>query len=375
MTVDSASETRFPLIDAAGSPREIGRAIGEATRDTFPPLIDHVMFRMNQRRDLPITRERALEAAGRFFAPVEAYSVDSLEELRGTAEGANVTPEEVMLINARSEVPHLLAGQRSNPSALEGCTTIAIEKERASNNVGAIGQNWDNDAEMSPFSYVITRRPTGKPAFMSFSQAGIIAYMGFSEAGIGVAMNALPGGKRSPHLPPGLPWYFTVRGVYEATDLDGVIAAVERSTRARSGNLGLVTPQGPADIEATPETFRLVNADPDGVMVHTNHCVHPDLLDVNETHADELYGQTFDRKARSHALLDERTADISVDDIKAILSDHDGRPTSICRHPNDHPTSGADRSVVSIIVEPEAGRMHLTRGNPCDNPYEVYELA
>ena len=62
------------------------------------------------------------------------------------------------------------------------------------------------------------------------------------------------------------------------------------------------------------------------------------------------------------------------DDIKAILSDHDGQPTSICRHPNDHPTSGEDRSVVSVIVEPDAGRMHLTRGNPCDNPYEVYSL-
>ncbi len=110
-------------------------------------------------------------------------------------------------------------------------------------------------------------------------------------------------------------------------------------------------------------------------MVQKKHCLHPDLLDYNETLADELYGQTFDRKARSHALLGERTGSkVSVDDIKAILSDHDGQPTSICRHPNDHPTSGEDRSVVSVIVEPEAGRMHLTRGNPCDNPYEVYSL-
>ena len=373
MSVRPTSETRFPQIDAAGSPREIGRAIGEAARDTFPPLVDHVMFRMNERREVPITREQALETAGRFFAPVEAYSPDSMEERRGTAEGANITPEEVMLINARSEVPYLLAGQGG---AAEGCTTVAIEKTRAANNTAAIGQNWDNDAEMSPFSYVITRRPSGKPAFMAWSQAGIIAYMGFSEAGIGIAMNALPGGSRSPDLPPGLPWYFTVRGVYEATDLDGAIAAVEGSTRARSGNLGLVTAQGAADIEATPDTFRVVNADSNGVMVHTNHCVHPDLLEVNETHADELYGQTFDRKARSHSLLNERTGNkISIDDMKTILSDHDGHPTSICRHPNEELTSGADRSVVSIIVEPEAGRMHLTRGNPCSNPYEVYTLA
>ena len=117
MTIHLSTRTRFPQIDVAGTPREMGRAIGEATRNTFPPLVDHVLFRMNQRREVPITREQALAAAGRFFAPVEAYSPDSMEELRGTAEGANVTPVEVMLINARSEVPHLLAGQGGRPDS------------------------------------------------------------------------------------------------------------------------------------------------------------------------------------------------------------------------------------------------------------------
>jgi hypothetical protein len=28
----------------------------------------------------------------------------------------------------------------------------------------------------------------------------------------------------------------------------------------------------------------------------------------------------------------------------------------------------------SLIVEPAAGRMHVTRGNPGDMPYEVYRL-
>jgi hypothetical protein len=57
-----------------------------------------------------------------------------------------------------------------------------------------------------------------------------------------------------------------------------------------------------------------------------------------------------------------------------ILSDRQGFSTSINRYPNDHPATGWQRSVISIIVEPDAGRMHLSRGNPGDHPYELYEL-
>jgi hypothetical protein len=47
---------------------------------------------------------------------------------------------------------------------------------------------------------------------------------------------------------------------------------------------------------------------------------------------------------------------------------------SINRYPGLDPRTGFQRSVVSLIVEPAAGRMHVTRGNPGDMPYEVYQL-
>ena len=59
----------------------------------------------------------------------------------------------------------------------------------------------------------------------------------------------------------------------------------------------------------------------------------------------------------------------------AILSDQQGFPTSINRYPNDDPSTGWQRSVISMIVEPDAGRMHVSRGNPGDTPYELYELG
>jgi isopenicillin-N N-acyltransferase-like protein len=365
MATETRSQTRFPEIDVSGAPRELGQQIGEATRDTLPPLFEHVLSRMNQNRATSLDTVDVLATADSYYGIVEQYSADMAEELRGIAEGSDLTPAQIMLVNVRSEVPHRIGG---GSVPWEGCTTIAVEKERASAGVGLVGQNWDNDDQMRPFSLVIKRRPAGKPANMTWGQAGLIAYMGLNDAGLGVALNAIPGTMNVD----GLPWYFTVRGVHEATDIAGVNEAIGRMDRARPGNLGMITREGAVDFEVMAGKHRMVRGDDDGLMVHTNHCVHPELANVNERAI--LYGQTFERKTRSQSMLDETSGSVAVDDVKAILSDHDNHPTSICRHPNDNPKSGSDRSVISMIVEPDAGRMHVTNGNPCDNPYEVYEL-
>lgn len=366
-TVEASASTRFREVEVRGPPRDLGRQIGEATREQFPGLIDHVMMRMNQDRSQTVSVESALEASRGFFPFVEDYSPDSIEELRGVAEGAGVFPEAVMLINARHEVATALS---PIPAASEACTSLAVNAEASATATGAVGQNWDNDPGMVPFSLVLTRRPAGKPAFMTFTQPGVIAYMGLSDAGIGVCMNALPGRSR----PIGLPWYFTVRGVYEATDLDGAVAAIRRGRRARSGNLAMMTPQGAADLEVQIDSVRVLRADQNGRIVHTNHYLHPESTGINDEFADSLYGQTFEREQRSRELFARSSGAVSVSMLQEMLSDHDGAPTSICRHPNDDPKIGWQRSVVSMIVEPSKGKMYLTRGNPCENPYEVYSL-
>jgi hypothetical protein len=74
-----------------------------------------------------------------------------------------------------------------------------------------------------------------------------------------------------------------------------------------------------------------------------------------------------------------RYPDLTVEDLKAFLADHEGKPTSICRHPHDgpdHPSvSARGRTVASIIAEPGEGRMHVARGNPCQTPYATYRLT
>ncbi len=356
-------QTRFPELAVAGSPAAIGHAIGEHFRDTIRGLSEVVLERFNLSAARPIRREEAAAVAAAAVPYAEAYHPGAILELRATARAAGLPFEQLMLINVRS----MLAAPAA---AAEGCTAVLVGAAAAASGIGFGGQNWDNDPAMDSFSAVITRRPTGKPAFMTWCQPGVIAYMGLSEAGLGICLNALNGPSRRD----GVGWYFLVRSIYEQTRLDDVLRIIRSARRAMSANAALITRDGPADIEITLDAVEVLTVGQDESMAHTNHCVHERLIGNNQRFADAIYGQSFDRKARAEALLADRHGTISVADVMAILADREGFPTSINRYPNDHPATGWQRSVISMIVEPDAGRMHVSRGNPGDNPYELYEL-
>ena len=197
--------------------------------------------------------------------------------------------------------------------------------------------------------------------------------MGFSSSGIGICMNALNG----PTDPTGVPWYFLVRAILESNTVEEAVRAVESTPRSITANAAMITDEGPLNIEITPGEVQLLRADSDGMLVHTNHCVHSSLVSNNDEYPERIYGQSFERRERGQAQLSAKEVDgrVSIDDAKAILSDHDGFPTSICRHPNDDLTTGWQRSVISIIVEPGERRMHVSNGNPCENAYEKYVMG
>ena len=355
-------QTRFPEVTAVGSPTEIGSAIGEHFRDTIRDLSEVVLERFNHGNPEPVTRLEADAVAASAVPYAETYLPDAVEELRATAQAAGIPFERLMLINVRSML-----------SAPAGCTSIMVGKDASTSGFGIAGQNWDNDPAMDPLSAVITRKPTGKPAFMNWCQPGVIAYMGFSEAGFGVCMNALNGPSRRD----GVGWYFLVRSIYESRSLESLVTRIKSARRAMTANAAMITPEGPVDLEITLDSVEVLKAGEAETLVHTNHCVHQNLLGNNERYPDRIYGQSFERKNRAETLLSDAQSagNVSVDDVKAVLSDKDGYPTSINRYPNEDPESGWQRSVVSMIVEPDAGRMHVSRGNPGDNPYELYELA
>ena len=353
----TTTPTRYQEVSVAGSPREMGQQIGEAARTQVRGFCEVALERVN--KTLPISRERAMEIAVGSIPFVESYRPDLLEELRGTAEAANVTIEDLMLLQARNQL---------QPEGDAGCTSLSIAADATADGHAIVAQNWDNDPVLDEFTIVLTRRPTDRPASMTATQAGLISYLGFSETGIGACVNTLP----APARDIGVPHYFTLREIYEARSLDEAVDSVRRAHRAIPANIMMATPQGPADLEVTIDDVHVLRAAASSYVAHTNHCVHPDLLCNNEKFPELI--ESHPRISRLETLLGGQRGPFTIDDVQRVLSDHENHPRSICRHENDHPQHGFWTTVFSLVSQPTLRRMYVTRGTPCDHPFELYLL-
>ena len=372
------SPHRYREIDVGGTPRELGRQLGEAAGEEIRGFCAIAMERVN--RTVPITREAALDVARSSIPIAERYAPDMVDEMRGTAEAARVSLEELMLLQVRNQLKPVDAG----------CTSFSIGQPLRSERI--VAQNWDADPALDEFTIVLTRRPVGKPAFMTITQAGLIAYIGFNSEGIGVCANTLP----APSRRLGVPHYFVLRGIYEASSLNGAIDAVDRADRAIPANIMMTTPEGPANLEVTLGAVYVLKGDGCGLVTHTNHCRHPDLVAINDSFPELI--QSHSRQERIDRLLaslsngDGRdtaggaqqiikpgqsvkpTHEATVLELQSALSDHDNYPRSICRHVNDDQPTGFWQTVFSVIIEPERSQMQITRGTPCSHPYETYRI-
>lgn len=343
--------TRYLELTVSGSPRELGRAIGEGARTQVRGFCEMALERV--RKTVAISDDQAYAVAEASLPFVEQYSPDLIEELRGTAEAADVRLLDLMLLQVRNQLQ-----SRDN-----GCTSLSL----GSGAECMVGQNWDNDPALDEFTIVLTRRPEGKPSLMSVTQAGLIAYIGLNDRGIGACLNTLP----APSREVGTPHYFTLRRLYEADSLDGAVEAIRSARRAIPANIMLATPQGPADLEVTTDQVYVLH-DPVAVT-HTNHCQHPDIVGYNEQFPELI--QSHPRKQRIDSLVAQWDGQFETRHLMAALSDHQDHPRSICRHANNDPDTGFWQTVFSVVIKPNEGRMYVSRGTPCNHPYEAYELA
>jgi isopenicillin-N N-acyltransferase-like protein len=351
-------DTRYPEITVSGPPRELGRQIGEAAGDLVRDFCGIALERVN--KTAAVSRDEADAVAARCLEFTRDYNPALVEELQGTAEAAGVPLMDLMLLQVRNQ---LTAEEDSG-----GCTSVSMPR-------GVVAQNWDNDPELDPFTVVLTRHPDNRPSLTTLTQAGLIAYIGFNDSGLGACLNTLP----APTRLHGVPHYFTLRDLYEQTSLDDAVESIARAPRAIPANIILTTPQGPANLEVTVDEIHVLRPDDGRRLTHTNHCLHPELVPINERFPELI--QSYTRKQRVDTLVPDSTDDdrddipVDLEPIKTALRDHDGHPRSICRHPNDDPETGFWTTVFSVIIEAEARRMHVTRGTPCDREYETYEMT
>jgi len=92
---------RYREIEVRGGAREMGRQIGEAAGEEIRGFCAVALERVN--RTATVSRKQAMRVARSGMDAGESYGPDSMEELRGVAEGAGVLVGDLMLLQVRNQ--------------------------------------------------------------------------------------------------------------------------------------------------------------------------------------------------------------------------------------------------------------------------------
>lgn len=359
-----------PLIDVCGSPAEWGAAYGAQAAGRIATNLAVYRDRFAVQAGLDAA---AVHAAGATFrAATAAHHPPIAQALDAVAEGAGLAVEEIYALNARTE---LLYGT----AAADECTSIGVLGTHTAGGGPLLAQNWDWHPDQRDAMVLLRTVDDSGFTVLTLAEAGMLAKTGLNSAGLGLLVNMLGCDRDGLGVgrPVGVPYHVMLRAALEAGSLGAALKATIRPARNSSINLmlGQGGPDGGEiiDVELVPGDAAWLNP-VGGLLTHANHLDTP--LAVHDTIKDWGGSSPF-RAARARRLLEPAAADrkITEDELIAVLRDHGGYPSGICRHVDDSdPPVERSESVYSVVLDLDGRRMALAEGPPCQFDYTWCEL-
>jgi isopenicillin-N N-acyltransferase-like protein len=350
------------VIDLKGNPREIGREYGEACADKVGKMVGY-WERVVKNAHPNATRDKMDLVSKQFVVHAIEYAPDLVEQMKGIAEGAKLSFEDIFLTHAAVD----LCLQYKTLVA-EGCTSFAATGDATKDGETITGQNldWVEEAER----VILRVQPDKGPKYLALAYVGSLGMQGINSAGLAQQSNLLS----TPITRMGVPRFpLMLQKVLQQKNLADAIGVLYKCKRASSGNFLLASAEGDIiDVETMPDGLGYLYPERD-FITHANHFVterfkHLDII-------ADLASDSFLRANRLHRLMAKHYGEITVDLMKKFLADHNGYPDSICRHidPEDQPPRYII-SLAGIICWPREQKMYVTNGQPCENEFIEYKL-
>jgi isopenicillin-N N-acyltransferase-like protein len=141
---------------------------------------------------LGISNDEIFDLAKGFLPSIKDWAPDLIDEMTGIAKGASVKLEEIILINARTEILQL-AERKFNfeDTHSDGCTGAFIMPKLSETSEVIHGQNWDWKEECIDNSIVVRILRDNGPDVLTFTEAGGVARSGLNSNGISITANYL----------------------------------------------------------------------------------------------------------------------------------------------------------------------------------------
>jgi len=356
------NQVPFPVISVEGDAYERGYQYGSQCEKLIEEALG--IYRRIFKAESNLDWESALELARKFTSFIEEYDPSSMEEMRGIAEGAEQSFDNILALNVRTELM-LLGGT----GGIEECTTLAATPEATLSGHMLVAQNWDMKPAAAKVTVMLKEKQKNGPNIIQIVEAGIVGKMGFNSAGVCVLANIMV--SDGWHL--GVPMQIILRKIMSQESLVDAMGAVLTAKRGSSGNylIGYSGGEGSeaVDIETAPDYYNVIWPN-SGIIAHANH------FSVTNSNIKDLLPPldpgSLNRERRATKLLTKECGHIDMDVMKKVLRDHFDKkgPGSICCHIDPHLDEALQwLTNASFVIDLNKKTMDVAKGPPCENEY------
>lgn len=359
----------FPRVVARGAGFARGEQYGAQARARISQCIRSYQSLFALRAGL--AWPSALEHARRFEPAVGAFAPECIEEMRGIAQGAGVSYDEILALNCRSEL--MFAALRATRRVPPGeCTSFAVLPSASANGHLLIGQNWDWVPFAREVSVLLSVERDDRPGFTTVVEAGMLAKVGFNTAGLAVCTNTLV--STTDTAATGVPYHVILRKLLDAETFAGAKSLLTSTQRALSANylIGHVSGEA-ANFEAAAggrDTLRITEP-AQGLLAHSNH-----FLDNALAKSDSYVRLHPHSRTRLDSMRKALHSGVSLYGLKAALRSHDNAPNGVCGHPDPKANPlQARTTVASVIADLTSGEAWIASGPPCSEDYEPLRIS
>jgi isopenicillin-N N-acyltransferase-like protein len=354
----------FPILELKGNPYDIGLAHGRALAGEIKENLD--LYYSMVRGLTGLKPDQCLGHATRYITTIKEDALVLLEEMEGIAHGAEVSLEEIMFLNARSEIMSMKPATGVRTSE---CTALGLTGERITTGQPVLAQNWDWHERVRGTSAIFTVKPTNGARALYFAEAGQVGKIGVNEFGVGVLLNIL---FTEEEVRYGLPVHVLLRLILNSRGTAEAVALVKGARRAGGSHFLVGDDTGHiVGLELTPTGIGEIEPE-NGILLHTNHYCIPDL--VQKDIGLQLFADTTPRFDRAATLVSGRKQ-WDTQALSDIFTDHQDGPPSICRHANPlDPDYLRIVSIASCIIDLAQRKMLVSSGQPCRTTYREVVL-
>lgn len=373
----------FPIIEVSGPARERGQQHG---REAKARIARSVATYARLFAYCGIDWQGAQRLGAGYRELIGDLDPALLAEIEGIASGAGRHVDEILALNARTEIlppsypgePHPELSKIAAANLKAGvpdwgeCTSVAVKPGDSATGTTLLAQNWDWLGAQRAALVLLRVRGAAGASCLTLTEAGMLAKIGLNDRGFGVCLNILRSSDDGSR--PGVPVHVLLRALLARDSVADAVAFASKLGFGASSNVLCADASGDsAALEISPRGLEVLRG-ADAPLCHTNHFLAPAAAKHQASLAPSL--STVPRLARITALTAAHQGKFSSADLQHMLRDESDGYLSICRRPD--PSVAPEvciETVASVVMDLGARVMHIAPDVPSKVDFVPVALA